>query len=312
MEYLSHRCVRNASPKNTPPLLGTIQLVAQKAAIGNPLLRQLAEVVVETDLRFKVIMSARDWPTPLPANQYLRLGSLAEPADAGAAETLLRRPLESLGVVFEDEDSFSLLLLAAGYLPQQLQQLGQRLLAHLYAQPQPAPGERPVYYLTSNDVETVLRDATAGIDQLIGEVVERTAHHYLVFLLLSCPAAQEQFAGAPGIGLLVTELWQAARHYWPAGFEGPDAGLVGHYQIIANEFTEASLTLCTADDRYFLAENCWFKMGSTQEMAAELAGFAARAQAALPGTTQAAGPASPPAATKSSMLKRLTNGRRRL
>jgi hypothetical protein len=287
------------------------ELVAQELALGTPLLKQFAELIAETDVRFKLVMSCRQWPDGLPIEQYLQLGPLLGPGDAGAAETLLRRPLETLGAVFEDELAVTEALVETGYFPAQLQLLGQQLLAHLYAQELPAAGERPAHRLGFEEVRGVIRSVSAELTVHATPLIKKSTHHYLAFLLLSYPEAHEQYAGAPGRGFLPEELFAASHHYWPQGFGTPETPELAEYLFLLTEFTTMGITLRSADGRYFLAEAYWLKLGSSAEMAEQLAEFADLPLGSL-ATPAPASPTARPTSSKTSMLKRLTNGRRRL
>ena len=268
----------------------------------------LMDLALDTDARFKPVMACAKWPLSTAPFEPVHLGPLLGPADAGAAEALLRRPLESLGVVFDDEADVSWVLAEAGYFPHLVQAVGQRLLAYLYAQPLPAAGERPAYRLGREDVRAVLRAAEVDICAASQALVAEAPDHYLAFLLLSSPDAQEQFGGAPGGGLLPAELFAAACHYWPQGSIGPQAWTATATQALLNRMTVVGMAHRAATGRYFLAEPFWRRMGSADEMRTELESFATgRAGASI-----ATGPAGPVPTPKISMLKRLTNGRRRL
>lgn len=272
----------------------------------------LRALLHDPDAGLKLVLAAREWPLPLRPAEAVHLGPLLGPADAGAAETLLRRPLESLGVVFEDETSVSEVLVEAGYLPAQVQLLGQRLLAHLHACPLPAAGERPAHRLSLAVVREVLREAGRTLIEPALEMASRSGHHLLALRLLSLPDVHEQFAGAPGRGLRLAELTAAARHYWPASFAGPYAATEGYYALVLEQMTTAGLVLHTADGRHHLTEPNWGKMGPPDMMRAELDAFADNHADYLAGADDLAPAPARPAAPKASMLKRLTNGRRRL
>lgn len=269
----------------------------------------IGELMMTTDFRFKMLMACREWPLPATKrHNMLRLGPLLPPADAGAAESLLRRPLESLGMVFDDEMLVSFLLIDAHYSPARLQEQGQQLLAALYAQPQPAAGERPAYRIGQAELAQVLAHPNPEAIEAISTLVNQSPYHNLALLALASAEVQEQFGGAPGSGLGAAELVQVARHYLPHGWGLVPVADDAYFAALLNEFVDAGLALRTTSGQYFLSEPHKNAAGSEENVQARLArlGNANRSAEAL------ASPAPPRPTPKTSMLKRLTNGRNRL
>jgi len=284
------------------------EFLVQDDALNLRYVTPLMDLALDTEARFKPVMACTKWPLATVPFQPVHLGPLLEPADAGAAETLLRRPLESLGVVFDDDTAVFWTLAETGYFPHLIQAVGQQLLSHIYAQPLPAAGERPAYRLGHKDVREVLHAAAADICAASQDLVAEAPDHYLAFLLLSSPEVHEQFGAGQGGGLLSVELFAAAAHYWPQGCQGPQAWTMTATEALLGRMTAAGMTLRSATGRYFLTEPFWRRMGSAEGMQAELDGFAAnRVGDGIPSA-----PACPTPAPKIPMLKRLTNGRRRL
>jgi hypothetical protein len=274
----------------------------------------ISELVLESEGQFKVVVACRNWAGPIKQEgDVLRLGPLLHPADAGAAEALLRRPLESLGAVFEQERDLSRILVDTGYNPNLVQDVGQGLLAHLDDQPRPAEGERPAYRLGPAEVDAVLSEMGEALAAAFRAAMVHSPHAHLVFLLLAVPEVAEQYAGAAGAGLRPAELVLAATRYWPIGFVGPPAYDEAGCLAALDGLVLSGAALLSATGRYFLAEARWARAGSAEEMRAELDAFNAT-HLVNPddvADTKAQVPASAPA-PKLSMLKRLTNGRRSL
>lgn len=282
------------------------QAYEQNPRFGTPLL----ELTSETEGRFKIITALNSWPEPLKPHEFVRLGPLLPPADAGAAETLLRRPLESLGAVFEDEMLVSFLLIDANYSPARLQEQGRQLLAALYAQPRPAAGERPAFRIGPAEVSQVLALPGPAASKAMNDLVNQSPYHNLTFVALSSANVQEQFAGAPGSGLRPAELGQVFRHYLPNGWGTVPMDDDSNLAALLDAFVEAGLALRTTAGRYFLTEPHCKQAGSAEDIQAFLEKFGNSWRNAEVGTP--APPPHPVTLPKTSMLKRLTNGRNRL
>ena len=234
------------------------EFVARDRAQQSRLMLPISELVVETTGQFKVVVACRTWASPIKQeDDVLRLGPLLRPTDAGAAETLLRRPLESLGAVFDDERDVSRILVSTGYYPHLLQGIGGGLLALLADQPAPAAGERPAYRLGPAEVDAVLEEMNATLAAFLQDVLVDAPHTHLLLLLLAVPDVAEQYAGAAGAGLRPAELALAGRRYWPIGFVGPAARVEAECVYELNEMVDLGLALRSATGRYFLAEAGW-------------------------------------------------------
>lgn len=150
------------------------------------------------------------------------LSHLGRPVSVGPlrpqhAYNLLTRPLEAMGFRFADPIALPARVLAlANNMPALLQLFGAALVAHLTSRP--VGGEGPPYLITGEDIDAVFSDS--DLREAFRQKYQLTInldHRYMVIAYVLAEAAHDRGIDA---SLSLTELEEACRQAWPAGFGG--------------------------------------------------------------------------------------------